>query len=60
MVDLLLQICNRPVTPVIPGWSELGSSSELLSLDELLGDIPRQQVVEFADAVIGNLLDDET
>jgi len=36
-----------------------GSNSEL-GLDDLVCDVPRQQVVEFADSAISNSLDDET
>ena len=51
---------NRPVTTVFPSESESGSSSEFSVLGDLRCDIPRQKVVEFADSVVGNPLDDET
>jgi hypothetical protein len=51
---------NRPVIAVIPSWPESGSNSEFSGLGDLRSDIPRQQVVKFADSIVNNSLDDET
>jgi hypothetical protein len=48
------------VSNVFSSKWESGSNSEFSGFGNFRNDIPRQQVVEIADSVVGNSLDNET